>query len=70
MMARLQAEESFVAAERAQVGSGHLRPGQASEVTGRWRRQMAGPMRAQKATPEQLMAMGIGVTFVPPRDAA
>lgn len=68
MLPILQAEESHLEAARTAIGSATLTPDDARAVMRQWDTAANGGKRprAQKATFEQLEAMGIQVVHVPP----
>jgi hypothetical protein len=67
MLPRLTAEESMLTRERLAVGTGALRKDDAQRIVKDWERQAHGGRRpkvkAAKANPEDLAAMGIAVTY-------
>lgn len=74
MLPRLRAEESLLESNRTALGSGVLSREDASKLGSRWERvanNQGGPT-AQRATPQVLGAMGIGVRRVatPPPEPA
>jgi hypothetical protein len=70
MLPRLQAEESFLTAERTVIGSGTLEPSVARATTRRWSQATGRAVaRAAQASPAALGAIGIGVRHVPRKPA-
>lgn len=73
MLPRLEAEESLLASTRARVGSGMLAAEDAQKVTRAWARVASagapGNVRGARPSPDQLAAMGIDVTILPPDPA-
>jgi hypothetical protein len=66
MMPRLMAEESLLASARVAIGSGTADKDDARRIRKAWDHAANGdrPTPAVKATPRDLMAMGIGVRTV------
>lgn len=66
MLPRLSAEESIAQATRVAVGTGSLKDDDRRRVTRAWERAAEGDRRppAQKATAQQLAAIGIAVKQV------
>lgn len=71
MLPRLQAEESLIAIDVALLSAGGFEQADARAMLDRLRTQATGQSarRAQRAMPQQLGGMGIGVKFAPPPGA-
>lgn len=67
MLPRLTAEESLSMADRIAVGTGSLKREAANRLINAWQRAAQGQEKkaAQRATPNALIAMGIGYEVVP-----
>lgn len=69
MLPRLEAAESFLVVERAQVGSGLMERRDSRRIVDRWRSQERGgraaPTVKRKLSPVVLAAMGIAYHQVP-----